>query len=134
MNNMESQKSKIKSQKLGTAHTSDLKTRCYKFAIAVLQYVDSFPSKQSAWVIADQLARSSTSVGANLIEARSASLRKEFKWFNEVSLKSANESIYWLALSRDVKIGDKTEAEQLISECTELAKMIASGVIKLKHS
>lgn len=132
--NMETQKSKIKSQNLGTAKNKGLKTRCYVFALDVLKYTDSFPNKRSAWVVADQLTRSGTSIGANLVEARASSSRKEFKWFNEVSLRSANESLYWLALSRDSGIGNKTRANTLIDECTELTKMLASGVMKLKDN
>jgi four helix bundle protein len=65
------------------------------------------PNKRSAWIIIDQLIRSATSIGANLIEARAASSRLEFKRFYEISLKSANETKYWLCLLRDARLAGK---------------------------
>lgn len=84
----------------------DIRLRCYKFSLAVIALTDVLPSKRSAWVIADQLIRSSTSIGANLIEGKSASSRLEYKKFYEIALKSANETKYWLALLRDAKLAE----------------------------
>ncbi len=86
------------------------------------------PNKRSAWVIQDQLIRSATSIGANLIEARASS----FKKFFEISLKSANETKYWLCLLRDTKLSDKIKIEKILEEVTQLANMIAKSVMKLK--
>ncbi|MBI2268515.1 MAG: four helix bundle protein [Candidatus Blackburnbacteria bacterium] len=51
--------------------------RAFKFARSVITLVDMFPNKRSAWVIADQLIRAATSIGANIIEAQAASSRDE---------------------------------------------------------
>ena len=61
----------------------------------------SFPSERIYWIISDQLLRSATSIGANIIEAKAASSKKDFIRFYEISLKSANETKYWLCLLRD---------------------------------
>lgn len=111
---------------------SDLKLRCYTFSLSVIALTDVLPKKRSAWVIADQLIRSATSIGANLVEARAASSRLEFKKFNEIALKSANETKYWLCLLRDAKLGEKSSVEKLLQEAVELANMLAKGVMKLK--
>ena len=112
---------------------TDLKLRCYKFGLAVINLVDSLPHKASARIIADQVIRSATSIGANLIEARASSSRLEFKKFNEISLKSANETRYWLGLLRDAGLVDREIIERLSKEVTEIANMLASGIIKLKN-
>lgn len=83
--------------------------------------------------MSDQLIRAATSIGANLVEARASSSRLEFKKFNEIALKSANETVYWLCLSRDVKLTDKETANVLMKEAVELANMLGSGVMKLKQ-
>jgi four helix bundle protein len=111
---------------------SDLRGRCYKFSLDIIQITDQLPNKRSAWVISDQLIRSATSIGANLVEARASSSRLEFKKFYEISLKSANETKYWLSLLKDTKLSESKQIDLLLSEVTELANMIASGVIKLK--
>lgn len=112
---------------------SDLRKRCYQFSLDVIDLTDKLPNKRSAWVITDQLIRSATSIGANLIEARASSSRLEFKKFYEISLKSANETIYWLNLLLDAKLADPIDVNRLLNEATELANMLASGVIKLKN-
>ena len=69
---MKAQKSKVKSQNYSAKGKSELKR-----------------------MIADQLLRSATSIGANTVEAQAASRRKEFIKFYEIALKSANETKYW---------------------------------------
>lgn len=111
---------------------SDLRARCYQFSLEVIFLTDSLPNKRSVWIITDQLIRSATSIGANLIEARASSSRLEFKKFYEISLKSANETKYWLGLLRDTKLADVNKVSNLLSEVTEISNMLASGVMKLK--
>src|SRR4029079_10432341 len=111
---------------------SDLKDRCFKFSLAVIALNDTLPNKRSAWIIADQLLRSSCSIGANLTEARASSSRLEFKKFYEISLKSANETKYWLELLLESNLSNKELIDTLLSEVTELGNMLAKGVIKLK--
>ncbi|MCL4386930.1 MAG: four helix bundle protein [Patescibacteria group bacterium] len=107
-------------------------SRCYKFSLDIIALADLLPNKRSARVISDQLIRSATSIGANLVEAKASSSRLEFKKFNEIALKSANESQYWLCLLRDAKLIGKERIELLLKEAIEIANMLASGVLKLK--
>lgn len=111
---------------------SDLKTRCFRFSVLVIALSDKLPNKRSAWVIADQLIRAATSIGANLTEARASSSRLEYKKFYEIALKSANETKYWLELLVETGLSEKKDIDPLFSEVTELANMLASGVLKLK--
>lgn len=110
----------------------DLRERCFKFSLNIIKLCDTLPNKRSAWVIEDQLIRSACSIGANLTEARSSSSRLEFKKFYEIALKSANEAKYWLELLLESGIGNKTLIDPLIIEVSELANMLAKGVISLK--
>jgi len=112
---------------------SDLKERCYRFSLSIIALADTLPSKRSVWIIIDQLMRSAMSIGANLIEARASSSRLEFKKFYEIALKSANETKYWLGLLRDAKMADRERIDKLLQEVTEIANMLASGVLKLKN-
>ena len=110
----------------------DLKERCYKFSLEIIRLAEKLPKRRSSKVIAEQLIRSATSIGANLFEARAASSRLEFKRFYEVALKSANETRYWLKLLRDLKLSDDKITSNLLNEVNEIANMIASSVMKLK--
>ncbi|HLD01476.1 MAG TPA: four helix bundle protein [Patescibacteria group bacterium] len=111
---------------------SDLKVRSYQFSLKLISFIDTLPNQRSCWIIADQLLRSGMSIGANLVEATSSSSRLEFKKFHEIALKSANETKYWLGLLRDSKKADKETVNSLLQEVTELANMIAAGVLRLK--
>ena len=112
---------------------SDLRERCYRFSLSILRLTDSLPAKRSAYVIADQLIRSASSVGANLIEGRAASSRLEFKRYYESAITNANETVYWLSLLRDPRHATTETIEQLHNAAEELTKMLAVGVIKLKQ-
>ena len=111
---------------------TDLKSRCYKFSLANIALIDSLPNKRVVWIISDQLLRSAMSIGANLIDGRAASSRLEYKKFYEIALKSANETKYWLSLLKDAKYVESSKIDPLIQEVTEIANMLATGVIKLK--
>ncbi len=119
-------------QNFNSKFKSDIADRCFKFSLSVISACDTLPNKRSAWIIADQLIRSATSVGANIIEGKAASSRLEFKKFYEIALKSANETKYWLNLLKDANLLMKEKAEPLLKEAHELASMLAVGVMKLK--
>ncbi|HUD20552.1 MAG TPA: four helix bundle protein [Candidatus Saccharimonadales bacterium] len=114
-------------------YKTDLRGRCYRFSLSVIKLTEELPNKRAAWVITDQIIRSATSIGANLIEAKASSSRLEYKRFYQVSLKSANETEYWLALLSDVQLADAKSVERLQQELKEISRMIASGIMKLKQ-
>ena len=126
------QRSNIKNQNYNSKSKIDLKVRCYKFSLDLIKFIDNLPNKKSCWVISDQLLRSGLSVGANIVEAKSASSRLEFKRYFEISLKSANETKYWLGLLRDSKISNKENVDPLLAEVTEISNILGSSIISLK--
>jgi four helix bundle protein len=120
-------------QNYNSKFKSDLKTRCYRFSLDIISFLDNLPNQRSVWIIADQLLRSGMSIGANLVEASASSSRLESKKFHKIALKSANETKYWLGLLRDSDKANKEKMNKLLAEVTELANMIAAGVMKLKN-
>ncbi|WP_432422775.1 four helix bundle protein [Terrimonas ginsenosidimutans] len=74
--------------------------------------------------------RSATSIGANVIEGKAGTSRKDWRNFFSIALKSANETIYWLCLIRDtIDLIDKEVIESLIKEADEISKIIARIII-----
>ena len=112
----------------------EIKKRAYYFSLQIVRFIDSFGSRSIHSSLIDQLLRSATSVGANLIEARAAHSRKDFIKFYEIGLKSDNETKYWLCLLRDGFNLDRRKVEPLLNEADEISKIIATIVIKLKRS
>jgi len=111
---------------------TDLKRRAYQYSIGVIEFLDTLPKDSSSQVIAKQLLRSATSMGANVVEAKGASSKRDFTNFFSHSLKSANESLYWLGLLRDAKKINNPQLEYLSNETKELANMLGSSILTLK--
>lgn len=119
-------------QNCNSKFKSDLLVRCYNFSLGIINLSEELPNKRVANIILNQLVRSATSIGANLVEGQAASSRLEFKKFYEISLKSANETKYWLGLLRDAKIIKAERIKTLLAEAVEISKMLAKGVMTLK--
>lgn len=130
---MLSQNANLKSQNQNSnIKSNDVKIRAYKFSLDIISFVNDLPNKRGFWVIGDQLLRSATSVGANMVEAKSSSSKRDFIKFYEIALKSSNETRYWICLLRDSYPELKTNAEELLQEATEISNMIGSSVLTLK--
>jgi four helix bundle protein len=98
-----------------------------------VQFISTAKYERIYFSIFDQLLRSGTSIGANIIEAKSGSTTKDFRNFYTIALKSANETKYWLCLIRDtILINEKENIGKLINEADELSKIIASIIINLQ--
>lgn len=110
----------------------ELIAKAFYLARKVIILVDKFPNKRSAWVIADQLLRATTSIGANIVEAQSASSKKDFINFLNHALKSGNESKFWLALAKDLDRKLSAEIDILLKETDELVKILGSCIATLK--
>ncbi len=83
-------------------------------------------------VIVKQLMRSASSVGANVVEAKNSSSRLEFKRYYEISLKSCNESKYWICLLRDGFEINTDISKSILKEADEILKILAASIIRLK--
>jgi len=130
---MISQNSKLKSQNQNSnLKSSDVKVRAYKFSLEIIKFVNELPNKRAFWSIGDQLIRSATSIGANMIEAQASSSKREFIKFYEIALKSANETKYWICLLRDSYEDLKLSCGELLMEATEISNMLGSSVLTLK--
>jgi four helix bundle protein len=109
-----------------------LKDRAYQYSIKIIEFLDALPKDASSQVIAKQLLRSATSIGANIVEAQASSSKKDFTNFFSHSLKSANESLYWLELLRDAKKINNSQLAYLLNETKELANILGSSILTLK--
>jgi len=106
--------------------------RTYKYSLDIIKSLDSLKYTSTNKILSDQLLRSATSVGANICEAQAASSKRDFINFLNHSLKSANESKYWLGLFIDSKRLPEEEARALLIETVELGKILGSTIATLK--
>jgi len=129
---MENQKPKSENQNYNIKSKSDLMKRCYNFSLNMIKLLDSNNMNRVYQLILDQLLRASISIGANIVEAKSASSKRDFIKFYEIALKSANETKYWLCLMRDGLNLDKQEIGLLINEAIEISNIIAASLLTMK--
>ncbi|MBI4115395.1 MAG: four helix bundle protein [Candidatus Omnitrophica bacterium] len=111
---------------------NDLKERSYAYALGVIRFLERLPKEYISQTLGRQLLRSATSVGANIVEAQACSTRKDFANFYTHSLKSANESRFWLGLIRDSVQLPSDGIGLLVKETEELANILASCLLSLK--
>lgn len=113
----------------------EFKSRIYKYILRLVKFVSALPRTPVILEIIRQLMRSGTSIGANYFEAYAASSKRDFQNFFRHSLKSANETLFWLAVLKDSSLLPKkleNECIWLLGETKQLAKIFASSIITMK--
>ncbi len=109
------------------SYREELEQRMKRFALRVLRFVTTFPPSRAADVVGYQLAKASTSVGANYREAGRAESRADFMHKMAIVEKEASEAQYWLELCVETPIGEPNEARALHIEATELLAIVTSS-------
>jgi len=108
--------------------------RLYSYALKIIMFVEKLPNDATCRVLGNQLLRSGTSITSNIIEAKSASSRKDYINFYTYSLKSANESKLWISLLKDAGKCDLAEVELLLNKTQEISRILGSSIVTMKKS
>lgn len=66
---------------------TEIKYRAFFLSVEVIKFLDLIPKRNSVSIIVNQLIRSVTSIGANVVEAKASSSKREFFKFPPDSLK-----------------------------------------------
>ena len=109
----------------------DLEERTYKFAKHVRDFIKEVPKNNTNNIYVSQLLRSSSSIGANFIEANEALSKKDFYHRVRICRKEAKETNFWLLLldiSSNLTLQNKLN--NLIQEVNELMKIFGAIVSK----
>jgi four helix bundle protein len=107
----------------------DLKQRTKTFALRILKLVDSLPTKTSSRVLADQIARSGTSVAANYRAACRGRSKAEFIAKLGIAEEEADETELWLELIEEHGLLSQAKLADLRREAGELTAIFASSRI-----
>ena len=83
-------------------------------------------------ILSKQLLRAGTSIGANIAEAQQAQSRADFISKLCIALKEAVETNYWLRLLRASDYLSEKEYSSIITDCTELEKLLTSIIKSTK--
>ena len=113
--------------------TGDLKERTLRFGTQALAAVAELPNEARGWIVAKQLGRAATSMGANVWEADAALTDSDFAHKISIARKEANETQYWLELARRVELMPAETYTALAEEAAELTKILGTIVRKTQE-
>ena len=103
------------------------------FSVDIINLVKFLKSNHET-IIANQIGRSGTSIGANIHEAQYAQGTKDFISKFEIALKEASETGYWLELLYRTKSIDEQTFELLSSKCTSIRVMLIASCKTAKEN
>ena len=103
------------------------------FSVDIINLVKYLKSNHES-VIANQIGRSGTSIGANIHEAQYAQGKKDFISKLEIALKEASETGYWLELLYKTSYIDEPTFKILSSKCTSLRVMLITSCKTAKEN
>jgi four helix bundle protein len=102
-----------------------------EFAVSIFNYCEFLNSKRQ-FVIANQLFKSGTSIGANVFEAQYAESRLDFIHKMKIALKEANETLYWLTLCE--KMDDLKVRHAMFNSLKEIMSILSRIIITSKKN
>jgi four helix bundle protein len=112
----------------------DLKNRTKDFALGIIRMFSTAPKTIEAQVLAKQLLRSGTSVGANYREAFRGRSKAEFIAKCGDSLRELEETAYWLELLVDANIMSPQALSSIRQECDELIAIFVTIVKRSRET
>jgi four helix bundle protein len=90
--------------------------------------VQSLPKQDTAIILGRQLLRAGTSVGANYRSACRAKSRADFISKLKIVEEECDESIYWMELLREARIGNDALLMGLIEEAGQILSIIVASI------
>ena len=103
---------------------SKLKDLSMEFSVDIINLVKYLKSNHE-FVIANQIGRSGTSIGANIREAQYAHGKADFIAKLQIALKECSESEYWLELLIESGYYDNNE---ILEKCIEVKKLLVTSI------
>jgi four helix bundle protein len=113
---------------VGVMGESIVGKKSFDFALRVIRLYRYLNDEKREYILAKQLLRSGTSIGANIREALHAQSKKDFISKMNIALKEANESLYWLELLGASEILEKNQSESIWNDCNEIVSLLVSIV------
>ena len=127
---MQNEKGKKEAAASRTRKGDDIRQRALKFGLRIVRLAGALKRTGPSRILADQIVRSGTSIGANLAESEAAFTKADFRYLVNVARKEACETRYWLNLLAESKLLPMTRLNSLMQENEELIKILSTIVKK----
>ncbi|MFC4261258.1 four helix bundle protein [Ferruginibacter yonginensis] len=106
--------------------------KSFSFSINIIHLYKYLIEEHKEYVLAKQVLRSGTSVGANIRESQNAESKKDFIHKLAISQKECDESIYWLELLVATNYISTEKFNTLFNEASQLHKLLKSIILSAK--
>ena len=108
--------------------TSDTtRERAFEFALSIVKLCRAL-EKDRHYVLAKQLLRAGTSIGANIEEAGAAQSRRDFLHKMSIASKEARETNYWLRLIQEAEISPTIDFSTYLEDSLTLIRLLTAIV------
>lgn len=111
-----------------------IEIKSYDFAIRIVNLHKYLNRQKEIHSLSNQMLRSGTAIGALIQEAVHAQSKADFLNKMNVSLKEANETMYWIRLLHSTHYLKDNEFASIHKDCEEIVKLLASIVKTTKAS
>lgn len=97
-----------------------------QFAVRIIRLGQYLQTEKKEFILSNQIIRSGTSIGANIVEALKAISQKEFLQKMYIAFKECNETMYWLDLLYATNYLSEQQFQSMNNDCYELQKILSS--------
>jgi four helix bundle protein len=108
--------------------TNELKLRTKNFSLMVIDLVEKLPNSISVRVIANQIVKSGTSVGANYRAVCRARSDREFVSKMNIVLEEADETLFWIEIIMAKQWMSNLQLDVIWKEGNELTSIFVSSL------
>ena len=102
------------------------------FAVRIIRFYKYLSEEKHEYVLAKQILRAGTCIGANVRESYSAQSRADFINKLNIALKEADETQYWLEIFLESEIITQSEYDSLYTDLKEICALLASSIKTIK--
>ena len=103
-----------------------VKDKSFKFAVRVVKLYKYLVDEKREFVLAKQMLRSGTAVGAMVREAEHAESKLDFIHKMAIAQKEINETLYWLELLKTTDYLNEEQYSSINNDAIEIIKLITS--------
>ncbi len=103
-----------------------IENKSIDFAVRIVNLHKFLTTEKNEYVLSKQILKSGTSIGANICEAQQAQSMADFLSKNNIALKEAKETEYWVKLLHRTNYIDNAQYDSLNNDLDEIIKILVS--------
>jgi four helix bundle protein len=108
--------------------SEQMKARSKSIGLQTIKLIELLPQKPASWMLAKQILRSSTSIGANYRAAYRAKSTADFIYKLKIVEEEADETLYWLEVLQESGLLKADETEKLLVETLEILSIVVKSI------